>query len=262
MKPTLDAYGVSDMRSRVAAGSSLAQPMQILQSPVAAEEASDATEAPVWKRVLDLACILLALPAALFVTVVIATFIKTVSPGPVFFKQERVGHRRTRFRCWKFRTMRADADTARHQQHVKTLLQSDVPLTKLDAAGDPRLIPCGAMLRASGLDELPQLINVWRGEMSLVGPRPCMPYEEENYRPWQLARFNTLPGLTGLWQISGKNETTFTEMVALDILYVRNKSLWLDLKIMTGTVSVLVSQVREVAGRTRSQDDSQLLKAL
>jgi lipopolysaccharide/colanic/teichoic acid biosynthesis glycosyltransferase len=250
------------MRSRVMAGSSLAKPMRILQSPVAVKEVSDTTEAPVWKRVLDLTCILLALPGVLLVTGLIAVVIKTVSPGPVFFKQERVGHRRARFMCWKFRTMRAGADTAAHQQHVRKLLQTDAPLTKLDVSGDPRLIPCGAMLRAAGLDELPQLINVLRGEMSLVGPRPCTPHEEENYRPWQQTRFNTLPGLTGLWQVSGKNATTFTEMVALDILYVRNKSLWLDLKIMMETISVLVSQVREVAGRTRRNDDSQLLKAL
>jgi len=177
--------------------------------------------------------------------VLIAALIKTVSPGPVFYKQQRVGHRRARFMCWKFRTMETGADTTAHQQHLKDLLESDAPLTKLDEAGDPRLIPCGAMLRATGLDELAQLINVLRGEMSLVGPRPCMPYEEESYRHWQKARFDTLPGLTGLWQVSGKNKTTFTEMVTLDIYYAHNKSLWLDLKIMAGTLSVLVSQVRE-----------------
>jgi lipopolysaccharide/colanic/teichoic acid biosynthesis glycosyltransferase len=117
-------------------------------------------------------------------------------------------------------------------------------MTKMDAVGDPRLIPCGALLRATGLDELPQLINVWRGEMSLVGPRPSLPYEVESYLPWQQARFETLPGLTGLWQVSGKNATTFTEMVELDIHYTRNKSLRLDLAILAGTFSVLIAQVR------------------
>ena len=249
MKISLDPYGPKAKRSREAAGSSFAKRMQILQLHVATEEASDATEVPLWKRALDLTCLFLALPGVLLLTVLIAALIKTVSPGPLFFKQERVGHRRTRFLCWKFRTMRTDADTAAHQQYLKELLQSNAPLAKMDAAGDPRLIPCGTMLRATGLDELPQLINVWRGEMSLVGPRPCTPYEEEGYRPWQRARFDTLPGLTGLWQVSGKNQTTFTEMVTLDILYARTKSLWLDLKIMARTVSVLVSQVREARGR-------------
>jgi len=202
-----------------------------------------------WKRGLDLTCILLALPGVLLLAAVIATFIKTVSPGPVFFKQERVGHRSKRFICWKFRTMKTGVDTTAHQQHLKELLQSDVPLTKLDESGDPRLIPCGAMLRATGLDELAQLINVFRGEMSLVGPRPCTLYEEESYRQWQKTRFDTLPGLTGLWQVSGKNGTTFTEMVTLDIAYAHKKSLWLDLKIMAGTLSVLMSQVRKVHGR-------------
>jgi lipopolysaccharide/colanic/teichoic acid biosynthesis glycosyltransferase len=249
MKISLDPHGVKAKRSRVAAGCSFAKPMPILQPHVAAEEASDTTKIPVWKRVLDLTCIFLVLPGVLLVTGLIAAVIKTVAPGPVFFKQERIGHRRRRFMCWKFRTMRTGTDPAAHQQHLKELMQSDAPLNKLDAVGDPRLIPCGALLRASGLDELPQLINVLRGEMSLVGPRPCTPYEEESYRPWQRARFDTLPGLTGLWQVSGKNQTTFTEMVTLDILYARNKSLWMDLKIMAGTVSVLVSQVREARGR-------------
>ncbi len=237
-------------RLRMAAGSSFVKPMQILQPRAAAEDGSDATEVPAWKRALDITCILLVLSGVLLVTVLMAAVIKTVSPGAVFFKQERVGHRRARFMCWTFRTMRECADTGTHRRHLEGLLQSDAPLTKMDAAGDPRLIPFGAMLRATGLDELPQLINVLRGEMSLVGPRPCTAYEEQSYCPWQ-ARFDTLPGLTGLWQVSGKNKTTFTEMVTLDILYARTKSIWLDLKIMAGTVSVVESQVRESRRRDR-----------
>jgi lipopolysaccharide/colanic/teichoic acid biosynthesis glycosyltransferase len=118
-------------------------------------------------------------------------------------------------------------------------------MTKMDNFGDPRLIPLGFLLRASGLDELPQLINVLRGEMSLVGPRPCLPYEFDVYLPWQKQRLDTLPGLTGLWQVSGKNKTTFSEMVRLDISYARNSSFWLDVRIIAGTVSALVTQVRE-----------------
>jgi lipopolysaccharide/colanic/teichoic acid biosynthesis glycosyltransferase len=142
--------------------------------------------------------------------------------------------------------MHVGADTTAHERHFKQLLSSDTPMVKMDAAGDPRLIRFGALLRASGLDELPQLINVWRGEMSLVGPRPCLAYELDHYRPWQRERFDTLPGLTGLWQVRGKNKTTFTEMIQLDIHYARTKSLWLDLRIMAATFSTLASQLREV----------------
>ena len=181
--------------------------------------------------------------------VVIALGIKLVSPGPVFFKQERIGRRRKRFACLKFRTMKVGTNTLPHQQHLKELLKSDAPMTKMDAAGDSRLIPFGTLLRATGLDELPQLINILRGEMSLVGPRPCTAYELASYQPWHYARFDALPGLTGLWQVSGKNRTTFTEMINLDIGYVTNRSLWMDLKIMAATFSTLVSQVREVRFR-------------
>ena len=221
-------------------------------------EVPSATCVPPWKRVLDITGILLALPVVLPLMLFIAVAIKVLSPGPVFFKQERIGHRRQRFLCWKFRTMKTGANTVGHERHVQQLLQSGAPMTKLDAAGDPRLIPFGAMLRAMGLDELPQLINVWCGEMSLVGPRPCMAYELENYLPWQCARFDTLPGLTGLWQVSGKNKTTFAEMISLDICYARSKSLWCDVKIMAKTLTVLASQVRELRGKILPCDQTTL----
>jgi exopolysaccharide production protein ExoY len=208
---------------------------------------------PRWKRALDLGCLLLALPAVLLSMVFIAVVIKLVSPGPVFFKQERVGYRRQRFLCLKFRTMKLGTDTAAHERHVRQLLSSGAPMAKLDAVGDPRLIPLGQALRASGLDELPQLINVWRGEMSLVGPRPCTTYEFEAYQPQHHARFAALPGLTGLWQVSGKNQVSFTEMIDLDIRYARNCSPWMDLKIMAKTVSTLSSQVAEAIGKGAAQ---------
>ena len=116
-------------------------------------------------------------------------------------------------------------------------------MVKLDARGDSRIIPFGLLLRSSGLDELPQLINVLRGEMSVVGPRPCLSYECDKYLPWQRERFNTLPGLTGLWQVSGKNQTTFVEMMQLDISYARNKTLWLDLTIILKTVPAILVQM-------------------
>ena len=108
------------------------------------------------------------------------------------------------------------------------------------------------LLRASGLDELPQLINVLRGEMSLVGPRPCLPYEYDQYLPWQKERFETVPGLTGLWQVSGKNKTTFVEMIQLDIKYAKNKNLWWDLKIILMTVPALAIQMLETRQARRA----------
>jgi lipopolysaccharide/colanic/teichoic acid biosynthesis glycosyltransferase len=111
--------------------------------------------------------------------------------------------------------------------------------------GDPRLILCGRLLRASGLDELPQVFNVLRGDMSLVGPRPCLPHEFELYEPWQQERVNSLPGLTGYWQVNGKNKTTFSEMIAMDIFYTRNVTPWLDVGIILKTIPALIEQTRE-----------------
>jgi lipopolysaccharide/colanic/teichoic acid biosynthesis glycosyltransferase len=208
------------------------------------------SEVPIWKRGLDIACILIALPAVVVLFSLIAVWIKLASRGPVLFRQERVGLGGRTFVCLKFRSMKVGADTNSHKDYLKRLLHSETPMTKMDVNGDPRLIPLGALLRSTGLDELPQLINVLRGDMSLVGPRPCIPYEAEDYLPWQKERFDTLPGLTGLWQVSGKNRTTFNEMIKLDIAYAREKSLWLDVKIIAKTIPALISQVRETrAGR-------------
>ncbi len=124
-------------------------------------------------------------------------------------------------------------------------------MTKLDAKGDKRLIPGGWLLRASGLDELPQLINVLKGDMSLVGPRPCIPSEFEEYLPWQRERVNATPGLTGLWQVSGKNRTTFDEMIRLDIKYARTISLGQDLKIIFSTIPALLQQIGDTLRRRK-----------
>ena len=204
-----------------------------------------------WKRVLDIVLLVVALPAILFFGLVVAVVIKLVSRGPVLLRQERVGFLCQRFMCFKFRTMHVGADTGVHQQHLKELLHRNTPMVKMDSIGDPRLIRFGAILRATGLDELPQLINVLRGEMSLVGPRPCLPYEFELYETWQRERFNTLPGLTGLWQVSGKNKTTFTEMIQLDIHYARTKSLWFDLRILAATLETLAGQVKAMRRQSR-----------
>ena len=165
------------------------------------------------------------------------------SPGPILFRQERVGYKGRRFKLYKFRTMHGTAPTTSHQDHFSQLMRSNVPMQKLDARGDSRIIPGGALLRASGLDELPQIINVLLGDMSIVGPRPCIPYEYEKYSAGQRERTNTKPGLTGLWQVSGKNRTTFDEMIRLDIAYTQKRSFWLDAKIIAMTIPALCTQV-------------------
>jgi len=183
---------------------------------------------PLWKRALDLALVTACAPGLVLVGTAVGLLIKCGSPGPVFFRQRRVGHKGREFTCYKFRTMHVDADTEAHRRHLQQLMQTRAPMAKLDTQNDPRLIPLGAVVRACGLDELPQLLNVLRGEMSLIGPRPCIPYECDNYQPWHWRRFDAVPGLTGLWQVSGKNQTTFDEMVRLDIEYAEKLSLGLD----------------------------------
>jgi lipopolysaccharide/colanic/teichoic acid biosynthesis glycosyltransferase len=200
---------------------------------------------PIWKRLLDIACILLTMPFWLPIMFALALWIKLASPGPIFFRQERIGYQRKRFMILKFRTMKVNVETQSHERHLDQLIHGDRPMTKLDAAGDPRIIAGGRILRATGLDELPQLFNVLRGEMSLVGPRPCTPYEFGRYQKWQQARVNAPPGLTGYWQVNGKNKTTFTEMIHMDIHYTKKMSLWLDLTIMVKTFPAIVVQVIE-----------------
>jgi lipopolysaccharide/colanic/teichoic acid biosynthesis glycosyltransferase len=212
---------------------------------------------PAWKRAIDLACCIVALPFLCLVTVLMAIALKLSSPGPVLFKQERVGYKGKRFKCYKFRTMAVGADTKGHQAHYDNLVGSKVPMVKLDSKGDSRLIPGGWLLRATGLDELPQIINIYQGEMSLVGPRPCLQYEYEKYEPWHRDRLNAVPGLTGLWQVSGKNRTTFDEMVRLDIRYSETRSFLLDLKIILMTAPALLVQVSDThQARKNSREPS------
>jgi lipopolysaccharide/colanic/teichoic acid biosynthesis glycosyltransferase len=172
--------------------------------------------------------------------------IKCVSEGPVFFKQDRVGFRGQHFTMLKLRTYHVcgchDED---HKQHVARFISSGhpangAPMKKLD--NHPGIIPFGRFLRKTCIDELPQLINVLKGQMSLVGPRPALPYEVELYSPWHFERFDVVPGMTGLWQVSGKNDLTFDQMVSLDIQYARRLSLWLDLYILVKTPFVVARQ--------------------
>jgi len=213
------------------------------------------TSIPAWKRCFDITLIVLAAPFWLPVCLLIALIIRFGSRGPVLFRQEHVGQGGRVFTCFKFRTMHLNAPQSAHQNHVKDLIESPSPMIKLDAENDGRLIRFGSWIRASGLDELAQLINILRGDMSIVGPRPCIPYEYAMYQPWQRHRCDAPPGLTGLWQVSGKNHTTFSQMVNLDIQYARKMSVWLDLSIIVRTPIVIVQQVLEMraAKRTRTK---------
>jgi lipopolysaccharide/colanic/teichoic acid biosynthesis glycosyltransferase len=211
----------------------------------AAFSADSVKPSPLWKRVFDITCVLLTLPIWLPLLLLVMAWIKMVSPGPIFYRQERVGYRRSRFMIFKFRTMHVNAETRTHEEYFAHLMRANCPMTKLDALDDNRLIRCGRFLRAIGLDELPQLFNVLRGEMSLVGPRPCLPTEFDRYTPAQQQRVNARPGLTGYWQVNGKNKTTFSEMIAMDIYYSEHMSLWLDLRIILKTAPALICQTFE-----------------
>ncbi len=193
-------------------------------------------------------------PVAVPLLAAAALWVMLVSKGRVLFVQERVGAGGRRFNCFKLRTMHQGCATATHEKHLQSLLKEDRPMLKLDH-GDPRLIAGARLLRALGIDELPQLINVARGDMSVVGPRPCIPYEAEQYEVWQRERFSVLPGLTGLWQVKGKNRTTFLQMVSLDIEYARKQSLGLDLQILFSTPKAIFQQlvfaIRAKSGKTR-----------
>jgi lipopolysaccharide/colanic/teichoic acid biosynthesis glycosyltransferase len=203
------------------------------------------TEMPGWKRFLDLTLIVLTSPIWLPLMLLVMAAIKISSPGPIFYRQERIGFRGRPFMIFKFRSMKVNAQTSWHESHFRQLMRDGSPMTKLDAS-DPRIIPWGRFLRATGLDELPQIFNVLRGEMSLVGPRPCTRLEFERYEDWQQERIGSHPGLTGYWQVSGKNKTTFQQMIEMDLFYTKNLSLGLDLWIIIKTPSAIFLQTREL----------------
>ncbi len=201
---------------------------------------------PAWKRAIDLVCCVVALPVFALCTLFAAILTALTSRGPIFFRQERVGQGGRPFHIFKFRTMHVSATVVTHRDHFAQLIKSGAPMQKLEARGDKRVIPGGWLLRATGFDELPQIINVLRGEMSLVGPRPCIPYEFEQFTPDQRKRCDAVPGLTGLWQVSGKNRTTFDQMIRLDIEYAQRCSPALDLRIIVSTIPTLLGQVSDM----------------
>jgi lipopolysaccharide/colanic/teichoic acid biosynthesis glycosyltransferase len=210
------------------------------------------------KRALDVVFSMVLLLIVAPALGAIALAIKLDSRGPVFFVQERVGSRRVRqggrvwwepslFRCLKFRTMREEADHATHESYIRSFVRGDVePGSDDDAsyklADDDRITRVGRILRQTSLDELPQLVNVLRGEMSLVGPRPVPVYEVAEYELWHYERLAALPGITGHWQVHGRGRTTFAEMMKMDLHYVRRPSIFADLRLLLATVPVVLAR--------------------
>jgi lipopolysaccharide/colanic/teichoic acid biosynthesis glycosyltransferase len=201
------------------------------------------------KRTLDIlgsALLLLVLSPIFLVT---AVLVKLKSPGPVFFRQSRVGEHGRSFTMLKFRTMRVNTDHAIHKQFVSQLINGSSPAggdsakeAPFKIVNDPRVTSIGRLLRKTSLDELPQLWNVLRGDMSLVGPRPPLAYEVEQYKSWHYRRvLEAKPGITGLWQVNGRSRTTFDDMVRLDLRYAKNPSAWADIKILLATPRAVIS---------------------
>jgi exopolysaccharide biosynthesis polyprenyl glycosylphosphotransferase len=202
------------------------------------------------KRAMDVTCSLMALILLSPLFAFIAIAIKLTSKGPVLFRQQRIGQYGVSFTFLKFRSMYFGNDPKIHQDYVKSFISAGAestghkdeakPVYKL--RDDPRITPLGKVLRKTSLDELPQFFNVLIGEMSLVGPRPPVPYEFDAYDRWHRSRLlETKPGITGLWQVSGRSKTTFDEMVRLDLQYARAWSLWLDIKILLKTPRAVFS---------------------
>ncbi len=199
----------------------------------------DVVPIPTSKRIMDVcvAALLIVLLSPLLLLV--AALIKLVSPkGSVLFVQERVGWRGKPFKIFKFRTMTQNVDTEQHRRYVASLAQAGGALDKPQMAS--QLIWLGKFYRSTAIDELPQLFNVLRGEMSLVGPRPDV-LSLDDYEPWQRNRFAVLPGLTGLWQVSGKNRLTFDQMIELDLEYIKRQSIALDISVLVRTPVALAT---------------------
>jgi lipopolysaccharide/colanic/teichoic acid biosynthesis glycosyltransferase len=198
------------------------------------------------KRALDLFGATLALVFSVPLWLLIALAIKLDSPGPVLLRQLRVGRNGKTFVFYKFRSMCANNDDARHRQYVADFMKGTRSNQLAGARAyfkmrqDPRVTRIGRFLRRTSLDEVPQLLNVLRGEMSLVGPRPPLPYEVDNYELWQLARLRVLPGITGIWQVYGRSRVSFEQMVRMDLDYIARSSVWLDLKLLLLTVPAVL----------------------
>jgi len=194
-----------------------------------------------WKRPLDVILGVIALILLLPLMALLAILIRWDSAGPAFYRQERIGQDGTPFRIWKFRSMYLSSDDRNHREAAAVWFSGrDLP-GRYKSERDPRITRMGWILRRTTLDELPQLFNVLKGEMSLVGPRPAIPYEVAFYQAWYFERQQVQPGMTGLWQVSGRDYLSAPEMMALDVKYVRECSPWLDLKILALTPVALAA---------------------
>jgi len=200
------------------------------------------------KRVLDVLITLLFLPMLCLVMLIVALIIRLDSEGPVFYRQKRVGQDGVEFDMLKFRSMHINNDDAIHREAVKRYMNGDrlsdhsgAVSTLYKLVDDPRVTRVGRFIRKLSIDEFPQFFNVLRGEMSLVGPRPPLPYEVEEYRSRDSLRLCGKPGITGYWQVYGRSRVTFDQMVEMDIAYLQKQSIWQDLKLIVLTIPVVIS---------------------
>lgn len=223
------------------------------------------------KRYLDFLLALLALLLLMPLLLVIALLVRLTSRGPIFFRQERVGYGGRHFTMYKFRSMYVDSDESLHRAAYAQFLRGERSDGKVGEAvfaqkqagqmpgnasfasatprrkyfrywSDPRVTPLGYLLRRSSIDEVPQLFNVLRGEMSLAGPRPAIPYEVGLYQAWHLGRLDTLPGITGFWQVYGRGRVSFDRMVQMDLEYIQKQSFWFDVKLLLCTIPAVLSR--------------------
>ncbi|GER86757.1 multidrug MFS transporter [Dictyobacter vulcani] len=198
------------------------------------------------KRILDIAFTLLIAPLVILVGIVVAICIKVNSDGPIFFRQKRIGQNGTEFEMLKFRSMYVNSDQRAHREKIlqymngQKLNEDNTGKMSYKHVHDPRITKIGRFIRKTSLDELPQFWNVLRGQMSLVGPRPPLPYEVELYTSHEWLRMVGKPGLTGTWQVYGRSRVTFQNMVEMDIEYLEHQSLWNDLKLIILTVPVMI----------------------
>ncbi len=200
------------------------------------------------KRANDLIIATILVIIFLPIFIMVGLLIKIFSKGPVFFKQKRIGYKGKEFIMYKFRSMNINSEDTIHREYTKDWINNTNKSNHYTANGpvkkivkDYRIIPyVGTFIRKTSLDELPQLFNVIKGDMSLVGPRPGLDYEVKEYREWHKLRLNGVPGITGLWQVSGRNNLSFDEMVKLDIHYINNYSLWYDIRIIFKTPLVML----------------------
>ena len=220
----------------------VAGPLAPRRSKLSGRSPSDRIQL-VLKRGVDLVCATVMIVCLLPIFIVVAIAIRLDSPGPVLFRQRRIGRDRREFTMLKFRSMRADATADRHRRYIMAVGSSasdtvNPALRKLTE--DPRVTRVGAILRKTSIDEAPQLFNVLVGQMSIVGPRPAVPYELELYRPEHFERFGVRPGITGLWQVSGRSRLDFYEMLDLDVEYVHRQGLGRDAMLILRTPGAIV----------------------